>query len=106
MSIFQLIAVLFAVFMMYVIRVKNARYKITYVESIGWYSIWIVFAFLSIFPEILTGFVHVLKFERVFDLLIVVAFMILTMLVFFSHFKVKELDDKLEKIVRKEALKK
>ena len=105
MSIFQLIAILFALFMIYVIRVKNRRYHLRVFESFGWYILWISFAFLALFPNTLLGVVDMLNFGRVFDLLIVIAFMVLTCVLVFVYFKIKELDQKLEKYVREDAQK-
>ncbi len=103
MSIFQIVAVLFALFMIYVIRVKNRKYHLGILESLGWYMLWIAFAILALFPNLLLGVVHSLNFGRVFDLLVVSAFMILTTLLVFVYFKMKELDQKLEKFVREDA---
>lgn len=105
MSIFQLIAVLFALFMIYVIRVKSLKYRLSMLESVGWYILWITFVILAIFPDLLLGVVDTLHFGRVFDLLIVGAFMILTTLLVFVYFKIKELDQRLEKFVRDDAMK-
>ena len=106
MSIFQLIAILFALFMMYVIRVKNRKYNLSGLESIGWYVVWIMFVVLAIFPGLLLGVVHTLNFGRVFDLLVVGAFMLLTTLLVFVYFKIKELDQKLERFTREDAIQK
>jgi hypothetical protein len=103
MSIFQLIAILFALFMIYVIRVKNRKYHLSVVESVAWYALWLSFVFLALFPNMLLGIVDTLKFDRVFDLLIVAAFMILTTLLVFVYFKMKDLDQKLEKYVRDDS---
>lgn len=104
MSIFQLLSLLFAGFMIYVVRLKSTRYRASRVELVAWYSIWGIFAFLSLFPDILRGAVGALKFARVFDLLIVMAFMVLSLLVVFLYFAVKELAEKLETYVRKDAI--
>lgn len=105
MSIFQIIAVCFALFMVYVARVKSRKYRLSALETWGWYGIWALFALLAIFPNALLGVVHTLKFGRVFDLLVVGAMMVLSTLVFFLYFTVKGLQKKLEKFVRNEALK-
>ena len=106
MSIFQLIAILFALFMMYVIRVKNRKYNLNGLESIGWHAVWIMFVVLAIFPGLLLGVVHTLNFGRVFDLLVVGAFMLLSTLLVFVYFKIKELDQKLERFTREDAIQK
>lgn len=104
MSIFQLISILFATFMIYVVRVKSKKYHLSKLETWAWYSIWALFAFLAVFPNILLGVVHALNFGRVFDLLVVIAFMIITSVIVYLYFAVKELQTKLEHNVRKESL--
>lgn len=104
MSIFQFIAVFFALFMMYVARIKSQKHRLPQFEMWLWILLWAGFAFLAIFPEVLLGVVHTLNFARVFDLLIVIAFAVLTTLVFFLYFAVKELQQKLEKTIRNEAI--
>lgn len=104
MSIFQIIAILFAAFMVYVVRLKGKRYKLRGLEMIAWYILWVSFAILALFPNILTGVTGVLNFGRVFDLLVVMSFMALSLLVIFLYFTVRELQMKLEKYVREEAI--
>lgn len=105
MSIFQLISILFATFMMYVVRVKGKKYQMPKLETGMWYVIWGAFILLSFFPQLLLGVAGVLRFGRVFDLLVVIAFMIVTTLVFYLYFSLKELRIKLENIIREEAIK-
>ena len=103
MSIFQLIALLFSAFMIYVVRVKSRKYQLSKLEVWGWYLVWLAFAILAIFPHFLTGLAGILHFGRVFDLLVVIAFMFLTGLMIHLYFSIKELRIKLEKDVRKDA---
>jgi len=105
MSIFQLIAFLFATFMIYVVRVKAKKYHLNKLETYGWYTVWAGFIVLAMFPNLLQGVVGILNFSRVFDLLTIIAFIILTSLVFYLYFEIKELKVKLEKSVRNEAFK-
>lgn len=104
MSVFQLISILFATFMMYVVRVKAKKYHLPKLETYVWYSIWGAFIILAFFPQLLLGVAGALRFARVFDLLTVIAFMILTALVFYLYFALKEIRIKIEEMVRKEAL--
>lgn len=106
MSIFQIGAVLFALFMIYWVRSNQKRSNLSTVESSLWYSVWFVFIILSLFPNLLLGIVAVLHFARVFDLLVVLAFMILVMLNFYIYLKNKKLEKKLETLVRTIAFKK
>ena len=105
MSIFQVVAVLFALFMIYVIRLKSKKYHLKKLEIALWYLVWIGFIILAIFPDLLLGVVHTLNFSRVFDLLVVIAFMVISGLLVFLYFDIKDLRLKLEKYVRQEAIK-
>jgi hypothetical protein len=106
MSIFQIVSVLFALFMIYVVSIHGKKRTLTVMETSFWFSTWGFFIVIATFPAILTGISNALKFSRVFDLLLVVALMVLSCLVFFSYFKQKELMFKIENLVRKTALEK
>lgn len=106
MSIFQIGASLFALFMTYWVRNNQKRSNLSTVEASLWYSVWSFFIVLALFPNLLLGIVAVLHFARVFDLLVVLAFMILVMLNFYIYLKNKKLEKKLETLVRKIALEK
>lgn len=101
MSIFQIGAVLFALFMIYWVRSNQKRAHLSTVESSLWYSVWFIFIILALFPNLLLGIVSALNFARAFDLLVVGAFMILVMLNFYIYLKNKKLEKKLETLVRK-----
>jgi hypothetical protein len=73
-------------------------------ETSFWVSTWCLFIFICLFPNTLLGLVHILKFGRVFDLLVVMALMILSIVVFMSYFAQKEGNAKLEKFVRQQAI--
>lgn len=105
MSIFQLIAIAFAIFMTYVVRVKSKKYRLSHLETYGWYAIWGGFIILALFPNLLLGVVGILNFGRVFDLLTVIAFMILSALVLYLYLTLKEIRIKLEDMVRQDAIK-
>lgn len=104
MTLFQLTAVLFAIFMAYVVRVHSRTSHITKTEATLWYSLWLVFALLAVFPDLLIDISDYFYFDRVFDLLLVGALMVLSFLVVRSYFKYKELQIKIEELVRKIAL--
>lgn len=104
MSIFQIGATLFALFMMYVVSIHKKKTKLSVMEVGFWYSMWSVFIVIAIFPNLLLGISHTLHFQRVFDLLLVLALMILTAIVVLSYFTQKENQKKLEEFVRKQAI--
>jgi len=104
MIFFQIIATLFACFMAYVVRVHQRKLKLTITEASFWYSLWIIFIIVTLFPQLLKNVVGLLHFARVFDLLVVIALMILTTIVVMSHFTQRENSKKLEEYVRKCAI--
>lgn len=104
MSIFQIISIFFALFMMYVIRIHKRKSGLKIVEVSFWYTIWSVFIIISVFPNLLLGLTGILNFSRVFDLLIVIAFMILSLVIFSTYLSQKETDHKIEKLIRDSAM--
>ena len=104
MTIFQVIAVLFALFMIYVVTIHRKKRTLSLTELSFWTSIWIFFAVIAIFPHWLTGISTVLRFARIFDLLVVLALMVLSVVVFMSYFAQKEVARKLEQLVRAQAI--
>ena len=104
MSIFQIGATLFALFMMYVVSIHRRKAKISLIEVSFWYSMWAIFILIALFPDLLLGISQTLHFQRVFDLLLVLALMVLTIIIMLSYFTQRENQKKLEKFVRKQAL--
>lgn len=106
MSIFQIAATLFALFMMYVVTIHNRKKHISITEYSFWCTTWVMFIIIALFPDLMLGISGALSFSRVFDLLIVIALMILTTIVFTSYMTHKENTKKLEELVRKFAIEK
>lgn len=104
MSAFQILSVLFALFMLYTVKIHANKNTINKSEKFLWYSVWILFITLAVFPGLLTGLSNELRFSRVFDLLVVVAFMIVSVVTFNNYFSEKKLRQKLEDSIRKDAI--
>lgn len=104
MSSFQVLAILFAFFMIYVVNIHRRKAELSKIEVSFWLTMWSIFVFVAMFPNILIGLAGVLSFSRVFDLLVVVALMIITWLVFHSYLIQKESRQKIDEIVRKQAI--
>lgn len=104
MTLFQVLSVLFALWMVYEVSI-HARKKIINANELGvWVGIWIVFIVVAMFPNLLIGIAHRLRFSRVFDLLTVMGMMILTVMVFFSYFSQRAASRKLEQLVQDLAI--
>lgn len=106
MTIFQVFAVFFALFMLYVVSIHKKKSQLSSLEVSFWYTIWFVFIIIAIFPNLLLGISNALNFTRVFDLLVVGGMMIITVIVIINYFQQKDNNLKLNEFVRKEAIKK
>lgn len=101
----QVLSVLFALFMIYIIRIHHQRGNLDNREYIFWMSCWILFIIFALFPGILTPAITTLKIVRVLDLLMVVAFMILTYLAFSDHMAIRDIYRQIGRIVSENAKK-
>lgn len=90
--------------MVYVLRIHYRRGHVTPVEFGAWLAVWFCFVLLSLFPQVLRGVSDVLRIGRVFDLLVIAAFGILSVAVFATRLAVLELRKRLESVVRQQAI--
>ncbi len=104
MTVFQIASALFALVMIYVVTIHRKKENLTAIETSAWISVWILFIVVALFPHLLLGITGLLSFARVFDLLVVMAFMILSVVLFLSYFKIKTLEKKVEQFVRRKAV--
>lgn len=101
----QIIACLFAIFMIYVAFLHFKRRDIRGAEIFFWVLLWLGFIVITLFPKILESVSQLLFFARVMDLLMIIAFMILAFLGFQNYILNRKMERKIEELVRKEALK-
>jgi len=102
----QIPAVLFALFMLYINFINYKKEKIDGGGFFMWTTIWCSFIFLTIFPKILSPLVAPLNLFRILDLMMLIAFAVLSLLGFDNYIRNREIERKIEKIVRKDALQK
>ncbi len=99
----QIIAVLFAVFMIYVSFLHWKRKDFDGGEIFFWIALWLGFIFITLFPDVLQNITKKLFFTRVMDFLMVAAFMILAFLGFQNHVSNRRMEKKIEELIREEA---
>lgn len=102
----QIIAVLFAIFMLYVAFLHWKRKELNGVEIFFWTFLWLGFIVLTLFPGLLQSITKKLFFARIMDLLVISAFMILAFIGFQNYVANRKMEKKIEDLVRKEALRK
>lgn len=101
----QIIAVLFSIFMLYVAFLHFKKRNINSIEFFFWIIVWSTFIYFTLFPRILDPILATLFISRAMDLLMLLAFMILTFMGFQNHIGVKHLQKTIEKLVSSQALK-
>lgn len=102
----QILLILFAFFMVYVVRIHFQKKNIGSAEYYFWLLIWLAFMLLVIRPSTISGIAQTLRVSRVFDLLLLVALMFLTLLTFFNRIQLHQMQRKLERFVREKAIEK
>ena len=101
----QLILLGFALFMVYVLYLHWKKKEISHLMFGAWIVIWGVFTTLVLFPKILEPFLHNVFVVTVMDFLMVVAFMVLTYVTVENNIKIRNYEEKIERVVRKMAQK-
>lgn len=101
----QIIAVLFAIFMLYVAFLHWKRKDINGGEILFWGTIWLGFIIVTLFPKILESISQFFFFTRILDLLMLVAFMILAFIGFQNYIANRKMEKKIGELVREETLK-
>ena len=104
MWIFQVGMALFAVFMLYVLRIHYRKEHIGAMEFGLWVGTWFGFIVFALFPTLLQGVADTLRIGRIFDLLVIIAFIILSTVAVTTRLTVLDLEKKLERLVRLQAL--
>lgn len=100
----QIIAVFFAIFMIYVSFLHYKKDEISSFYFLIWFLLWLGFCFFAIFPFILNPVIRYLKIFRVMDLIMIIAFMVLTFSIFECNVRAQKIERRLEKIVRRLAI--
>jgi len=104
MTIFQIGAALFSLFMHYVIFLHYKRRSVSLIEAAFWHSLWLLFIIVALFPNLLLGITQLMRFQRVFDLLVVGGMMMLSVVVFLTYFNQKRTNARFENVIRKIAI--
>ena len=102
----QIISISFALFMLYIAFLQFKRGNLNPKEFTFWLSIWTIFIFFALVPQIFTPILTRIFVARIMDIIMIGAFMILAYLGFQNHIGVKGLQKQIQDMVRKEAIKK
>jgi hypothetical protein len=100
----QIIAVFFALVMVYFAILNYRRCEINKTELLAWCFIWIFVIVVAIFPEMLREFSQAFLITRLFDLLVIGGFILVIALTASTYVRSKKMEKKLEDYIRKDAL--
>jgi len=102
----QIIGILFGFFMMYYTFLHYKRKEFTMREYGFWLILWALFIVVTLFPDILDPVLKSLSVARALDFFIIIGFLFLIGMIFYTYTNVRANQKKLEEVVRKIALKK
>ncbi len=100
----QFMAILFALVMVYMtfLYYKRGNYEVN--AFLFWMFIWGSFLFFAMFPDLAYGVMEVLSIERTADFFVSGALGVLSVMLFRLYVRNKQLEEKIDIIVRKVAL--
>ena len=101
----QIAGTFFGLFMLYYSYIHFKRKEFTIKEFIVWLLLWLSFIFVSLFPSTVDFIVQKLSLTRAMDLFIILGFMVLLFVFFYTYSLVRVNQRKIEQIVRKIARK-
>ena len=100
----QLMGIIFVFIMIYLtfLYYKKSHYSAASLSL--WMAVWVGALLLVLFPETLYGIMETLKIERTVDFFVISGFMFFIVLIFYLYSAVKQMQRKMEKLVRKVAI--
>src|SRR3989344_8856806 len=101
----QIIAILFSLVMIYFAYLNFKKGELTKDEITVWLLLWAIVILVTIFPNYLRALAQNLFITRLFDFFVVGGFIFLISITSIIYMRTKRLGNKLEKLVRDEALK-
>lgn len=102
----QILGILFGFFMVYYSFLQYKRKEFTIKEYTFWIVFWGAFVTVTIFPQILDPLLKTLSIARAMDFFIVIGFLFIIFVIFYTYTLVRKTQRKLEEVVRNIALNK
>ncbi len=103
----QILGVMFGLFMIYYSYLKFKKKEFGKFDFILWMISWLILILLVLFPHSLDFLVKgVLQMNRTLDFFIIIGFMFLIGLMFYTYSVVNKLQRRMENLIRKMALRK
>jgi hypothetical protein len=100
----QIIGLLFGFFMIYYTFLQYKRKDFTIKEYVFWFSFWGAFVIVTLLPQVLDPLLLTLNIARALDFFIIMGFLFLVFVTFYTYTIVRKNQTKLEEVVRKVAM--
>lgn len=100
----QLIALIFALIMLYFIYLHYRRSELTSIEVIIMFAVWLGAILIILMPNLFDLLSRTIAVSRSFDLAVIGGFLFVIPLVYISYIRTRRLEKKIEEYVRKEVL--
>jgi len=101
----QILAIIFALWMIYFSYLHFRRGEFKRIEFVLWQLLWIGLVIVVIFPKSVKFILETFSITRTFDLVVVVGIVVLFGVTFRNYVIVKRIEKKVEDVIRHEALK-
>ena len=100
----QIVAIIFALWMIYFSFLHLKRGEFKKIEFLLWQFLWLGLIVVVIFPNSVKFLLTTFKITRTFDLIVIVAIVILFGITFRNYVIIKRMEKRIEDFVRKESL--
>lgn len=100
----QIVAILFALWMIYFTFLHFRRGEFSKSELVIWQILWFGLVFVVIYPSSIKFLLTALNISRTFDLIVIVGIIVLYGITFRNYVIARRLERKIEQVVRDESL--
>lgn len=101
----QIVTLLFSLCMIYFAALHYRRKEISKFEMFVWLGAWLFASFAIVFPDALQSFARTFRFARLFDMMVVGGMILVIIMVSRVYITSNRIQKKIEKMVRKHAIK-
>lgn len=102
----QIVAIIFALWMIYFSFLHYRRKEFTLKELILWMILWVGLIVIVIFPASVNFILKTFSITRTFDLVVIIAIVVAIGVTFRNYVIIRRLEKRIEDFVRKESLEK
>lgn len=102
----QLIGIVIALAAIYLTYIYYKRQTLSKTECLFWVIIWLAFITVTLFPRLMAPLAGFLSLQRSMDLIMIIAFVVLFTLSFYSYVTNRRTSRQMEKLVREFSLQK